>query len=150
LNCVADLVKFVKNDLSKFLKLKSKSKPYLLHLGVDSSWPALDLANLKAELNCVADFVTFVKNDLSTFLKLKPEPKPYFLHSGVDSSWPALDLANRNAELNGVADRVTFVKNDLSKAMKAYAEAGEKFDIVVLDPPKLAPNRKSLGRARIK
>ena len=34
--------------------------------------------------------------------------------------------------------------------MKEAANQGEQWDIVVLDPPKLAPNRKALDRATIK
>ncbi len=66
---------------------------------------------------------------------------------GVDSSQQAVDLAASNAALNGVEAVCDFVKQDASAWMDAAIDAGEKFDIVVLDPPKLAPSRKSLVNA---
>ena len=66
---------------------------------------------------------------------------------GVDSSAPALNFARRNAALNGVADRVEFVHGDIAKVMAEALRHGERFDVVVLDPPKLAPSRKDLDGA---
>ncbi|KAK3233929.1 hypothetical protein CYMTET_55801 [Cymbomonas tetramitiformis] len=68
----------------------------------------------------------------------------------VDSSGPALDIARANATLNGVEGICRFEKADCAKFMKAAAAAGDLFDIVVLDPPKLAPTRGSLRKARHK
>ena len=65
---------------------------------------------------------------------------------GVDSSRPALDAAAVNAAANGLETACTWVKDDVAAWMRAAAAAGEAFDVVVLDPPKLAPNRKSLER----
>jgi 23S rRNA G2069 N7-methylase RlmK/C1962 C5-methylase RlmI len=62
----------------------------------------------------------------------------------VDSSAAALSLAASNAALNGVADRATFVREDITPFLKAELDAGNQWDIVVLDPPKLAPNKASL------
>lgn len=68
--------------------------------------------------------------------------------AGVDTSAPALDLARCNAEANGlVEDRCTFQQADVMDVMKAALAERRQYDIVVLDPPKLAPNRKSLQRA---
>lgn len=66
---------------------------------------------------------------------------------GVDSSQQAVELATSNAALNGVEAVCEFVKQDASAWMDAAIDAGEKFDIVILDPPKLAPSRKSLVNA---
>jgi len=68
---------------------------------------------------------------------------------GVDSSGPALALARDNAALNAL-DQVSFVKADVSEYMREADEAGRAYDVVVLDPPKLAPNRGTLPRARTK
>jgi 23S rRNA (cytosine1962-C5)-methyltransferase len=68
----------------------------------------------------------------------------------VDSSESAIQLAERSAELNGVAGRCKFVQQEVEAYMKEAAEAGLQWDIVVLDPPKLAPTRKSLERAAVK
>lgn len=65
----------------------------------------------------------------------------------VDSSAPALELAQRNAELNGVTDRVQFRKGDVPHVLNDLFENQEQFDVVVLDPPKLARTRGGLDRA---
>ena len=48
--------------------------------------------------------------------------------------------------LNGVADRVTFVKED---ARRALADAKGAFDLVIADPPRLAPTRGSRDHALV-
>ena len=77
---------------------------------------------------------------------------PYtLLPAGVDSSASALELARSNAELNGISQSVcTFERADVAPFMREAAAAGKLWDFIVLDPPKLAPNRKSLPRAAAK
>jgi len=53
----------------------------------------------------------------------------------VDTSAPALALAAENAAANGFADRIRGLCEDAPQAMRALREAGEKYDVVVLDPP---------------
>jgi len=53
----------------------------------------------------------------------------------------------RNAERNGVADRVTFERTNCMKALRAKAEAGEEYGLVVLDPPAFARNRREVAGA---
>ena len=60
--------------------------------------------------------------------------------AGVESSAGALALARHNAARNGVADRCEWVRGDIADFMRASAP--QAWDIVVLDPPKLAPSRK--------
>ncbi len=62
----------------------------------------------------------------------------------VDNSEPALALAKENARLNGLEEKILFEKAD---AFDWLSVGKEKFDVVVVDPPKLAPNRKSLPAA---
>lgn len=70
---------------------------------------------------------------------------------GVESSAPALELADSNAKLNGwQSSQFSFLKDDITKYMQQQISEGVLWDIVVLDPPKLAPNRKSLNRAMVK
>lgn len=69
---------------------------------------------------------------------------------GVDSSEPAVKLATANAQLNGLSSIASFIRADVSDFMKSAVAQGQQYDIVVLDPPKLAPDRKSLDRARVK
>jgi 23S rRNA G2069 N7-methylase RlmK/C1962 C5-methylase RlmI len=64
---------------------------------------------------------------------------------GVDSSGDAVETCKGNAKLNKFdEDTVSFVKADISDYMR---NCEERFDVVVLDPPKLAPSVKALQRA---
>jgi len=65
----------------------------------------------------------------------------------VDSSEPALALARANAELNGVSADLHFEKSDTFAALERLAAAGETFDTVILDPPKLTRHRAGLAKA---
>ena len=56
----------------------------------------------------------------------------------VDESGPALEAGAACAALNGVGDRVTFVKED---ARRVLADAKASYDLVIADPPRLAPTR---------
>jgi len=56
---------------------------------------------------------------------------------GLDSSAPALDLARANADLNGL-DSVSFRAGDVFEQLDALVDAGERFGMVILDPPKFA------------
>ena len=62
--------------------------------------------------------------------------------TGVDSSGLALDYMHRNAELNGVGDRLRTLEGDAQTAMKELIADGEKFDLVILDPPAFIKRRK--------
>ena len=68
----------------------------------------------------------------------------------VDSSRPALDTADKNMVLNSVENIVTTVKADAVEYMKKMQSEGKQFDIVICDPPKLAPTRTSLDKAKSK
>jgi 23S rRNA (cytosine1962-C5)-methyltransferase len=58
----------------------------------------------------------------------------------VDSSAPALALAETAAAGNGAADRVLTRRGDAFEVMAGLA--GERFDIVICDPPAFARSRK--------
>ena len=60
----------------------------------------------------------------------------------VDASAPALEFAGRSAELNGVADRVETRRADAFDALMRLAAEGERFGVVVLDPPAFIKRRK--------
>ncbi len=64
----------------------------------------------------------------------------------VDSSAKAAALAKANAELNGAA-AVSVETADAFEKLDALAAAGERFDMVVLDPPKFARSRASIDDA---
>jgi 23S rRNA (cytosine1962-C5)-methyltransferase len=60
----------------------------------------------------------------------------------VDSSEGALELATRSAALNDVGGRVSTRRSDAFEAMRELRDAGERFDLVVLDPPAFIKRRK--------
>ncbi|KAG2328091.1 hypothetical protein Bca52824_010819 [Brassica carinata] len=67
---------------------------------------------------------------------------------GIDSSVPALELARENVILNHMdPGKVVFFKQDSTEFMKAALSREETWDIVILDPPKLAPRKKVLHNA---
>lgn len=65
-----------------------------------------------------------------------------------DSSPEAVEQARRNAELNGVADRVEVARGSLARELRARVDRGERYDLVVLDPPKFASSARDVERAR--
>jgi len=60
----------------------------------------------------------------------------------VDSSENALQAAQHNAELNNVSDQIGTLRSDAFDGLKALHESGEKFDIIVVDPPAFIKRRK--------
>jgi 23S rRNA (cytosine1962-C5)-methyltransferase len=57
----------------------------------------------------------------------------------VDVSQRALDLAGANARANGLDDgRARFAAADAFKWLEAQGEAGARYDMIVLDPPRFA------------
>jgi 23S rRNA (cytosine1962-C5)-methyltransferase len=67
--------------------------------------------------------------------------------TGVDSSAPALEIAQANAAANGLAERCRFVRSDATAFLEAAANRGERFGLVILDPPKMARTRSGVDRA---
>lgn len=63
----------------------------------------------------------------------------------LDRSEPALALAQRAAEANDVASRCRFERGEVFAALERLAAAGERFDVVVADPPAFVKSRKDLG-----
>src|SRR5262249_33634149 len=65
---------------------------------------------------------------------------------GVDVSEPALTLARANAEANNLS-QIAFVRHDVFVQLDALVDAGEKFGLMVLDPPKFARARNAVEEA---
>ena len=66
----------------------------------------------------------------------------------VDSSAPALDTLKKNIEINGfnqIPHRM--FQSDVNKQLRVFKEQNEKFDLIILDPPKYAPSRSALTKA---
>ncbi len=64
----------------------------------------------------------------------------------VDSSRSAVDAVARNAEANGLPCP-EIVCADVFSLLRFYRDRGESFDVVILDPPKLASSRSGAERA---
>lgn len=66
----------------------------------------------------------------------------------VDSSAEALTRAKANAALNGFDEsRMSFVEADVFTYLRNQREAGETYDLVILDPPKFASSHYHVERA---
>lgn len=66
---------------------------------------------------------------------------------GVDRSEPALMLAIETAQLNGVSETCSFRRGEAFAEAAGLAARGERFDIVIADPPAFARSRKDAGAA---
>ncbi len=62
----------------------------------------------------------------------------------VDASAQALDLVHQQAQRNSVGEKVNTLKGDAFVAMKQLHEDGERFDIVIIDPPAFIARRKDI------
>jgi 23S rRNA (cytosine1962-C5)-methyltransferase len=62
----------------------------------------------------------------------------------VDVSAKALQQVQSNALLNGVADRVDVAQGDAFATLKSLRQAGEHFDVVVVDPPAFVKRKKDM------
>ena len=60
----------------------------------------------------------------------------------LDSSQQAIELVNKNAVLNGVATQVYPHLGDAFEQLKELHRAGERFDLIVLDPPAFIKRKK--------
>ena len=66
----------------------------------------------------------------------------------VDSSALALDTLKKNIEINSfnqIPHRM--FQSDVNKQLRVFREQNEKFDLIILDPPKYAPSRSALTKA---
>lgn len=66
---------------------------------------------------------------------------------GVDASELGCAQARENAALNGLEKRVKFQCADVFELLPKLEAAGEKFDVVILDPPAFTKSRKSVKNA---
>ena len=65
----------------------------------------------------------------------------------MDSSAGALEALQRAAEANGLA-QVRTIRDDAFDALAALRAAGEKFDVVVIDPPAFIKRRKDIPKGQ--
>jgi len=66
----------------------------------------------------------------------------------VDSSALALETLKRNIALNNFNTIPhKLIQSDVNKQLRAFREENERFDMIILDPPKYAPSRSALTKA---
>ena len=65
---------------------------------------------------------------------------------GVDISASALKLAEENARLNDLSG-ISFIHDNVFDRLDMLARSGERFGLVVLDPPKFARTRQAVQEA---
>lgn len=66
---------------------------------------------------------------------------------GVDASMSAITQAQKNAKLNGLENTVHFKCEDVFELLPELERNGEKFDVVILDPPAFTKSRHSIKNA---
>ena len=67
--------------------------------------------------------------------------------TGVDASELAVEQAAKNAALNGVQDRANFICRVVFELLPELEKQGEKYDVVILDPPAFTKSRNSVKNA---
>ena len=66
---------------------------------------------------------------------------------GVDASQTGIDMAEENARLNGLQDRVHFTCADVFDLLPLLEAEGERYGVVILDPPAFTKSRNSIKNA---
>lgn len=67
--------------------------------------------------------------------------------TAVDISEQAIAQGRINAQLNGLSDKVEFLCEDVFSLLTRYAESGERFDVVILDPPAFTKSKDTVKQA---
>ncbi|KAL3676192.1 hypothetical protein R1sor_026140 [Riccia sorocarpa] len=107
-----------------------------------------DPTELLMDLSDEVDEIGVIENGISGGFALNAAVGGASHVTGVDSSGPAIELAKANAVLNGIEEgRCTFLRRGVKHFLSLSVAEGKSWDIVILDPPKLAPTRRVLPRA---
>ena len=68
--------------------------------------------------------------------------------TNIDSSESALELAKRNAVLNRLdTGKMQNIVGNVFVLLRRFRDANQKFDLIILDPPKFAESNRKLDRA---
>jgi len=121
----------------------------------------LDQRTNRAILSDVINNIVSEEGDVCTVLNLFSYTGGFALSAlqndgvhavNVDSSYEALELAEENFKLNGFdtddhATTAEFIQADCFDYLHHCVEENQEFDIVILDPPKFAHNKRQVDRA---
>ena len=66
---------------------------------------------------------------------------------GIDASETAVAQAEANARLNGMSDRVSFICRDIFDCLPQLEAQGNRYAVVILDPPAFTKSRSSVKSA---
>jgi 23S rRNA (cytosine1962-C5)-methyltransferase len=66
---------------------------------------------------------------------------------GIDIKEDWLEMAAKNAVLNGVGDVADFEKGDVFDVIREIHNSGERFDIIILDPPSFLRSKSDIAAA---
>ncbi len=68
--------------------------------------------------------------------------------TSIDSSENALKILKTNLQINNLSNlNSSIIEGDVFQILRKYRDNGRMFDVVILDPPKLAPTRQFLNKA---
>ena len=67
--------------------------------------------------------------------------------TSVDISQEAVDMVNENIRMNNAGDKMTAICADVFELLKDYENKGEKFDVIILDPPAFTKSAKTIEKA---
>jgi len=67
--------------------------------------------------------------------------------TSIESSAPAVELLKRNMQANGL-DEGTVLQEDVFELLRKLQEAGNRYDLIILDPPAFAKKRHQIDSAR--
>lgn len=65
----------------------------------------------------------------------------------VDISAEAVELVKKNIEANGLSSQMKALCSDVFDLLKDYEAQGEKFDVIILDPPAFTKSAKQIQKA---
>lgn len=65
----------------------------------------------------------------------------------VDISEEAVQTVNKNIELNSAQNKMSGICKDVFDLLKEYEASGEKFDVIILDPPAFTKSAKVIEKA---
>ncbi|MBR6593803.1 MAG: class I SAM-dependent rRNA methyltransferase [Clostridia bacterium] len=69
------------------------------------------------------------------------------LVTAVDVSGEAIEKVKENAALNGLTERMQFLKADVFDLFTNWEETGDKYDLIILDPPAFTKSSSTVGKA---
>jgi 23S rRNA (cytosine1962-C5)-methyltransferase len=134
-----DFVEVKENDILYNINIAEGQKSGFYCDQRDNRLIVANHANGKKVLDCFSYTGGFTLNALKNGAALV---------TSVDSSALAIETLKENIKLNNLdAGKHNSIQSDVNKQLRVFKDAGETFDIIILDPPKYAPSRSALDRA---